>query len=44
MNLKRRPILTYEWDTKRGKTRFTEGFDTADLKEVKALLDELGVS
>ena len=21
---------------------FTEGFDTADLKEVKALLDELG--
>jgi len=22
-------------------TRFTEGFDTADLKEAKALLDEL---
>ena len=23
---------------------FTEGFDTADLKEAKALLDELGIS
>jgi len=22
--------------------RFTEGFDTADLKDAKALLDELG--
>ena len=24
--------------------RFTEGFDTADLKEAKALLDELRVN
>jgi hypothetical protein len=23
-------------------SRFSEGFDTADLKEAKALLDELG--
>jgi len=32
----RAPALApvYDW--------FTEGFDTADLKEAKALLDELG--
>jgi hypothetical protein len=34
-------VFTYR--ARRGR-KFTEGFDTADLKDAKALLDELGLN
>jgi hypothetical protein len=34
------PMRTQGWDS-REPGWFTEGFDTADLKDVKALLDQL---